>query len=339
MLGEKEINNIREELKNCKNPLFFFHDDPDGLCSFLLLYRYIKEGSGVVVKAKPTLDKRFISKVHEYSPDKVFIVDVPIVDQEFIDEAKTKVVWIDHHEPLERDNVLYFNPRIKNKSDGIPATRICYEVTKQDLWIAAVGCIGDWHIPDFFQEFKDRYALVDDANDVGKIYFTSKLGLLVRIFSYILKGNTNDANKCFKILTRIEDPNEILEQTTSRGKFIYKRYEQISEKYQELIMEALKHVTKDELVVYIYEENKMSFNSDLANELIYRFPDKIIIVGRERKDEIRLSIRSTKKLLPPILKKALVGLVGYGGGHEYACGANIKKEDFKRFIENIREQI
>src|SRR3989338_10446109 len=102
MLDEKEINNIREELKNCKNPLFFFHDDPDGLCSFLLLYRYIKEGSGVVVKAKPTLDKRFISKVHEYSPDKVFIVDVPIVDQEFIDEAKTKVVWIDHHEPLER---------------------------------------------------------------------------------------------------------------------------------------------------------------------------------------------------------------------------------------------
>src|SRR3989338_7077951 len=261
MLGEKEIKQIREELDNCRNPLFFFHDDPDGLSSFLLLYRHVREGHGIVFKAKPGLGANFLRKVEEHNPDKVFIVDIPIVEQEFIDGVKVPVIWIDHHKPLERHNVKYFNPRIKDKDDGIPATRICYEVVKQDMWIAAVGCIGDWHIPDFFDEFKDKYALVDDANDVGKIYFTSKLGLLVRIFSYILKGNTNDANKCFKILTRIEDPNEILEQTTSRGKFIYKRYEKINEKYQELIMEALKHVTKDELVVYIYEENKMSFNS------------------------------------------------------------------------------
>jgi len=39
------------------------------------------------------------------------------------------------------------------------------------------------------------------------------------------------------------------------------------------------------------------------------------------------------------LEKALVGIDGYGGGHEHACGAAIKKHDFKKFIENIEAQL
>src|SRR3989344_8685872 len=207
MLEKKQVDEIREELNNCKNPLFFFHDDPDGLSSFLLLYRYIKEGHGIAFKAKPGLGINFIKKVREYDPDKIFILDIPIVDQEFIDEAQVPVIWVDHHTPLDRTNVKYFNPRIKNKDDGIPVTRICYEVVNQDMWIAAVGCIGDWTIPDFFKEFKKQHpGLVDDSDEPGKIYFTTKLGLLVRIFGYILKVKTSDTNKSFKILTRIEDP-------------------------------------------------------------------------------------------------------------------------------------
>lgn len=343
MLDNKDIKQIKDELDNCKNPLFFFHDDPDGLCSFLLLYRYIKEGHGIVFKAKPGLGIKFIRKVEEYMPDKIFVLDIPIVDQEFIDKARLPIIWIDHHGPYDRSNVKYFNPRIKDKNDGTPVTKICYEVVKQDKWIATVGCIGDWYIPDFFEEFKKEYNLVEkdekDTKDPGKIYFETKLGRLVRIFSYILKGKTSDVNKCFKILTRTEHPNEILEQTTAQGRFIYKRFEKINKEYEELVNESTKHVTKDRLLIYIYKENKMSFSGDLSNELIYRYPDKIIIIGREKSGEIRLSLRSMKKLLPPIIEKALIGIEGYGGGHEYACGANVKKEDFKRFIENIREQI
>lgn len=341
MLSDKETKQIKEELDNCKNPLFFFHDDPDGLCSFLLLYRHIKEGHGIVFKSKPGLGVNFLRKVNEYMPDKVFILDIPIVDQEFIDGAKVPVIWIDHHEPLERNNVKYFNPRVKDKKDGTPATRICYGAVKQDIWIAAVGCIGDWVIPDFFDEFMEKYGnLVEkELKEPGKIYFETSLGKLVRIFSYILKGKTGDVVKCFKVLTRINNPSEILEQSSARGRFIYKRFERINIEYEELLNEAVKHVSKDKLFIYVYKENKMSFSGDLSNELIYRHPDKVVIVGREKSGEVRLSLRSTKKILPPIIEKALVGVEGYGGGHEYACGANVKKEDFKRFVDNIREQI
>ena len=274
-------------------------------------------------------------------PDKIFILDIPIVEQEFLDKVNVPVIWIDHHGPYERDKVRYFNPRVKDKSDGTPVTRICYEVVKQDMWIAAVGCIGDWHIPDFFDTFKKKYEgfVKDGLKDPGDVYFDSKLGKLVRIFSYILKGKTNDAIKCFKIMTRINEPYEILEQKSARGKFIYKKFEDINKEYGELLSDAIKDVGDDKLLVYIYEESKMSFTGDLANELIHRYPDKVVLVGREKNGEIKMSLRSTKAILPRVVEKALVGVEGYGGGHEHAVGANVKKGDFKRFVENIREQV
>ena len=46
MLTTKQISEIKEHLNNAQNPLFFFDNDPDGLCSFILLQRYIKRGKG-----------------------------------------------------------------------------------------------------------------------------------------------------------------------------------------------------------------------------------------------------------------------------------------------------
>ena len=96
MLPEKQINEIREELQNCKRPLFFFDDDPDGLSSFLLLYRYVREGSGVVIKTIPNIDNKFLRKVEEYQPDKIFVLDVAKIEQDFIDTVKIPIIWIDH---------------------------------------------------------------------------------------------------------------------------------------------------------------------------------------------------------------------------------------------------
>ena len=92
VISEKLCKEVREHLDSCKRPLFFFDDDPDGTCSFILLYKYKGEGKGVPVKAAPIVDERFIHKVEEYQPDKVFILDVPMVSQDFLDEMKVTVV-------------------------------------------------------------------------------------------------------------------------------------------------------------------------------------------------------------------------------------------------------
>jgi len=341
MLSKKQLLQLRIELLDSKKPLFFFHDDPDGLCSFILLYRFVSNGKGVVVKSSPKLTgDLFINKVKEFGPDKIFILDIPIVNQDFIDATNVPVIWIDHHEPLKRERISYYNGRLQNPSEYIPVSYWCYQVTKQDMWISMVGCIGDAYVPDFREEFCEKCPdlLSKDLKDIGEIQYNSMVGFLVKIFSFILKGKTGDVMKCIKILTRIEDPQEILQQKTARGKFIYKHFEKINQTYQALIEDALKHRTDDKILLYVYEEDKISVTADLANELSHRIEDKFIIIGRKKGDEIKLSIRWKKKI-PPVLQQALVGIDGYGGGHEYACGACIKALDFDQFVRNLRALI
>ena len=340
MLTNKQLQQIKEELDNSQNPLFFFDDDPDGLCAFLLLYRYKMEGHGFVVKTHPKLDARSAPKIEQYDADKAFVLDVAKLEQDFIDASKVPVIWVDHHGPYERNNVKYFNPRIIKKDANIPTTYLCYKVVEQDLWIAMVGCIADYYLPDFLNEFKKKYPdLLNDKKTVGDLYFKSKVGTLIKIFSFSLKGKTSEVMKNIKILTRIESPYEILNQETAKGKFIFQRYEKINKLYIDLLDSAVKTVGKEKLLVFTYSEDKMSFTGDLANELLYRFPDRIIMVGRKKDDDLRISLRSKNILLPPILEKSLAGLEGYGGGHEYACGANVKESHFKEFIERIKNNM
>src|SRR4030042_4651744 len=110
MLSDREVAEIRDELRTCRNPVFFFDDDPDGFASFLLLYRFVQEGRGFIVKTRPSITADVFSrKVADYGADKVFILDVALVDQEFLDAVRVPVIWIDHHTPVERDRVKYFN--------------------------------------------------------------------------------------------------------------------------------------------------------------------------------------------------------------------------------------
>ncbi|MBI2135223.1 DHH family phosphoesterase [Candidatus Woesearchaeota archaeon] len=339
-LTQKQYQHIKDELDHCQNPLYFFDDDPDGLSSFLLLYRYKKEGHGIVVKTHPKLDARLSPSLEDYKPDKVFVLDVALLGQDFVDACPEPIVWIDHHGPHKVNGVLYFNPRIRKKDSNTPTTYMCYNVVKQDLWIAALGSIADYYIPEFLGDFRKQYPdLIEDKNTIGDIYFTTKLGTLIKIFSFCLKGKTADVMKNIKILTRIKTPYEILNQETAAGKFIYKRYEKLNKIYNDMLKSAVKAATRDKLLVFTYEDDKMSFTGDIANELLYQFPDKVILVGRKKDDDVRMSIRSKNTILPPLLDKALAGLEGYGGGHEYACGANVKQRQFREFVENLKKNL
>ncbi|MFH1399498.1 MAG: DHH family phosphoesterase [Candidatus Woesearchaeota archaeon] len=340
-LTTKQITEIKDELDTAYNPLFFYDDDPDGLASFLLLYRYIKEGHGVVVKAKPELDESFLRKVEEYKPDKIFLLDKPQVSQEFIDGAKTKIIWIDHHEPIPRHNVRHYNPMVNNKLDNRPVTYWCYRAVKQDLWIAAAGIVSDWFFLKPVQEFSKQYPdlLPPEVETAPQALYTTELGKLARILSFNLKGKTSDVNKQVKILTRIKTPYEILNQETAQGSYIYKQFGKIDLSYQLLLKESIHQAGNQKMLVYTYTDSHNSFTGDLSNELIYRFPKKIVVVSRSTNGEMKSSLRSGTVKLLPIVKKALIGVKGYGGGHAYACGAVVKIEDWQKFIDNINKQL
>ena len=341
MLTEKEIKYLREELASAKNPLFFYDDDGDGVCAFLLLYKLNREGKGIIVKSAPKLDLKFLRMVEENNPDKIFVLDVPFIEQDFVDQAKRPIFWIDHHGPYTINNVKYYNPRLKDVKAYIPTSVMAYQINgeKENLWIATVGSLYDWHMPYFIDEFIEKYPhLLPKKKDLNDAVYKQPIGRLVRIISFLLKGPTSEVKKSIKILTRIESPEEILEQTTAQGKYLYRLFEKTNANYEELLKEAKKCATRSKLLLFYYLENKTSFTADLANELTNLYPNKVILIARKKSGEMKCSLRSKTNIRIP-LENSLVGIEGYGGGHDNACGAAIKEESWEQFLSNLKEAI
>ena len=339
MLTEHHIEEIRAHLEKAENPLFFFDDDHDGLVSYLLLKKKYSKGRGVCVKASKLAEDIYVRKVNELNPDRVFILDKPVLNQELLDQIHAPIVWIDHHEPLQRNNVYYYNPMCHEPKDNRPTSYWCYRVAQENLWIALVGIIGDWYVPEDLMpqfEYKD---LLNGKTTPPSIIFDSEYGKLVKIFTFLLKGKTSDVRKYISILETIENPLELLRQTTPKAKFLYKKFEAINKEYEKLLQKALATKYDNDLLLFVYHSSKTSFTGTLSNELLHRAPAKLIIVARKTADDMRISIRSTTVKVLPLLKKSLEHVEGYGGGHEMACGASIKLSDFEKFIDFLKTEL
>ncbi len=182
MITEKQIQEIRKELEESTNPLFLFDDDPDGTCAYLLLKRYYKKGIGKAVKTSPTLNATHVPLTKEENHDLIIILDKPLVDQDFFDNVRIKTIWIDHHPPLDRTGVKYYNPRINDDKDNRPTTYWAYQVVKTNMWIAMLGCIADYHLPDFTKEFMNQYPdLINEIpKDPGEVKYKTQFGKIVQ---------------------------------------------------------------------------------------------------------------------------------------------------------------
>jgi len=341
VLTPEQCQQVREELEHCKRPMYLFDDDPDGLSSFLLLYRYKQEGKGIPVKSNPFVDDKFLRIVEEYGPDKIFVVDIPKIEQSFLDQVKVPVIWIDHHGPYKRNKVKYFNPRVKNQEDGSSTAANCYAIVEQDLWIAMVGAVGDWQLPYFTEQFRKAYPdlLPKNIEKPEQALFASKVGELVRIFAAALKGRAGETMKYVKALSRIQSPHELLEGKTPNAKFIRKKYLEIKEQYDKILEKAKTSVTEKSFIVFTYPDQQMSFTKELSNELLFHHPKKIVIVGRIKEEKVKISLRSASVQLNTLLPKALEGIDGYGGGHEYACGAVVPEAQFEQFVQQLQDLV
>ncbi len=348
-LTPKEYEAIRDELKASEKPFFLFHDDPDGLTSFLLLKRFAGKGYGMMVKAEPNVNDRFLAAVKSNKPDTIFVLDVALMQQSFVDTVKSEtfgvknIAWIDHHQLVKLSGVQYFNPRLHPPHDNPPASYLCWKAVEETsvdyFWLAMAGIVSDWHMPEFAGKFTKAYPqLLPKPMTAEEALFTTDLGKLGRIFSFMLKGPTSEAMACVRALEKVTDPYEILERTTSHGKFIYRQFKKISSDYEQLLAAAKKAAdeSKDKKFLVFTYKGKQSFSGDLANELLFLYPDRILVVGRERQDYYMLSFRARNVPVLPALKKALVGIDGYGGGHENASGGSVNKKDFERFIEKFK---
>ena len=340
MLATKQIKFLREELGTAKNPLFFYDGDGDGLTAFLLLYRINREGKGIAMNTSSCLGEQFVRKVEELNPDKIFVLDIPLMTQEFVDAVKRPIFWIDHHPPQDLKNVHYYNPRIKNPDAYIPTSRMAWQISqrKEDLWIATAGSLADYSLPDFIEKFVEKYPIfLDKVYDLPTILFKKPVGKLVKLFFFLQKGPGSEVRKAIKVLTRIESPQEIFNDESASGKFLHKHFLKVDAKYELLLKQAKKCVTRSKLILFYYTEQQWSFTANLANELSGLYREKHVIIARKKGDEMKCSLRGSNVVKP--LKKALEGLQGRGGGHPDACGAVINEQDWEQFLKKFKQEL
>jgi len=343
MLTKKQIMQIKEHLEKAQNPIFFFDNDPDGLCSFLLLQRYIGRGKGVAIKSFPEMNAEYFKKVTELNGDYIFILDKPVVSSAFFEEVKNfnvPVVWIDHHDVQVKipDFVHYYNTSLNRFKKNEPVTYLCYKVTrrKEDLWLAVVGCISDRYVPDFYPKFVKIYPdLAIKAKDAFDIFYKSQIGKIVKMLGFALKDRISNVVKMIKFLAVVKSPYEVLEEGNKNHE-MHLRFKQIYQKYYKLLEKA-KAVANESRVLFFQYGGDLSISADLSNELSYLFPQKIIVVVYITGIKANISVRGKK--IRGVVLKAIKEIKGAtGGGHEDAVGCQVRVEDLGRFRENIEQE-
>lgn len=346
MLTEKQISEIKGHLEKAQNPLFFFDNDPDGLCSFLILSRYSNKGKGVPIKSFPGLNVEYFRKVRELNSDYIFILDKPVVDREFFEEARkvnVPVVWIDHHEADVKDIpsfVSYYNPLFNTKRNNEPVTHLCYKISerKEDLWLDVVGCVSDRFVPEGYDKFRGDFPeLSVKSENAFDILYKSGIGKIAKMFSFALKDRTTNVINMIRFLMKAKGPTDVLEENSSNAS-VHQRFEQVDKKYTKLFEKAISLADKNVKMLFFQYGGDLSISGELSNELSYRLPEKIIVVAYLTGVKANISVRGRK--IREVVLKAIEGLEGArGGGHEDAVGAQVRVEDFEKFRENMEKLV
>ena len=348
MLTQKQSDEIKGHLEMAQNPIFFFDNDQDGLCSFLLLQRFLGRGKGVAAKSFPDLTQEYFRKVKELGADYIFILDKPLVSNAFLEEAhkvNIPVVWIDHHKINKAaipDFVNYYNPSFNKNQSSEPVTALCYEITKckgkDDMWIAAVGCISDGFVPDFYGEYEKKYPdLAIKTRDAFEILYKSQTGKISRMLSFGLKDRTTNVVNMLRFLIKAKSPYEVLEDS-QKNHAMHVRFEQIFSKFQRLLKKAVYIAKNSEKLVFFQYGGDLSISADISNEVSYMFPNKIVTVVYVKGAKANISMRG--KEARNIILKAIEGLEhASAGGHEVAVGGQIGIDDLERFRENVEKHV
>ncbi len=348
MLTKKQVLEIRDHLSSAQNPVFLFDNDQDGLCSFLILQRFIGRGKGFPIKTSPALTLDLFRKVNEFDSDYIFVLDKPEVEEDFFKEAHERnipVVWIDHHE-IDREKippyVNYYNPLFNKKKTNEPVTALCYQIAnkKEDNWIGVVGCVADHFVPEFYKDFTKKYPELCIKNELDvqafDILYGSEIGKIARMIGFAMKDRVSNVVHMMKFLIEAKGPYDVLEDS-SKNKIMHKRFYDIEKKYKKLIDKARQVEKKNEKVLFFKYSGDTSMSSDVANYLGYLFPKKfVVVIYAKGGGKANVSIRGEKareiieKIIPEFENAT-------GGGHEKAVGAQIMIDDVGRFEKRVRE--
>ena len=339
MISQAQLQEIRERLEASQNPLFFFDNDVDGLCTFLILRRAIDRGRGVVIKSFPDLKEQYLKKVEELDPDAIFILDKAELSPKFaevVEQRGIPMIWIDHHETKTPKETIEKTAYYNSLPEAEPTTYIAQKVfnRQEDLWLAIIGCIGDVYMPDFAEKFAEQNPeLLPSQISAFDALHSTEIGKMIRMLNFGLMDTTTNVVTLIKYLFKANGPHDLFEKNQWTKQF-QKRYSQLNELYSKQIEKAETKFDSKSPVLFFSYSGDTSMSAEIANRLYFNHKDKLIVVAFKRPGKANVSIRGNNAL--KITKQAIADIEGAtGGGHKEATGAMIPIDDFEKFKTNI----
>jgi len=364
--AEKILRQIKEKEKIC----LVYHDDSDGCSSAALFSILIHNLIGdypllFPVTGLENINNKLFYRLRVANPDYVFVFDVT-VNPKMFDSFKGFV--LDHHiffNIEDRDNMLYFNPRVFEKKDEnvVPTSYMVYKIlkkfnpTENVAWIAAIGITEDHRVnvcKDIFEDVKkENPGLIKikeiDQENIEKSFF-GDLGDMVRS-GRMVKGNEGAKTAVMALMECKNRPDKLINGLTQHSLALRRFYDKLVYETQNYLRDVEKEgVFYKNKKVIIYEQKRMrlrGLTSFLADKIRQKYPKWIVYVinksheSNKAKISIRLEQKNRGEDLVKIiesLKKEISGIKG--GGHKSAVGVildlDYEKDFEKRFLNSIK---
>jgi single-stranded DNA-specific DHH superfamily exonuclease len=334
MISKEEILKIRSLLEDSSKPLFLFDNDPDGFCSSIILMKNIGRGQAMPIKNFPKGDLNMINKILKILPDKIFVLDKPLLEIEFLKKMKEiniEVIYIDHHEADYGNLKNVFNSFPSSE----PTSYLCQQVFNNEntLWISLLGCIHDVYSPKYIEKVVIDYPELIRHKSPNEIKYLDDFGKVVRMLSLSLKSYNSFIEDIISLFLKAKNPYDILNENDENRK-LHQRYNSLNK----FINRQLEKAVVINKLVYLEYSGEYSLSSDISNILYFNNPEKFIVVCYKKEDFVNISLRGecAKKITQKITSELEFST---GGGHDLACGLRIPLEKFREFKKIISENI
>ncbi len=346
-------------LKPKRRVVIIHDDDPDGICSAVLLSKSCLK----VVSEDPeihsteyglSLTRKLLKELTKDAPQAIIFTDVPAIPHDLLAEAAgfAEILILDHHYPENYRGVAYANPRLLKPSAYLPSSYLAFQVATElglgkDLaWIAGIGVLSDHGVKDcrpLFTLIKSEFpkligkAKVEDA----LLMDDSPLGLLTKaVTSATVASPRSGAQVAFKALNSAESYEDILEGSTPEAKRLLEWHRSVEAEFQRVIKDACQNVSRLGRKTVLYRfKSPLRIKSLVANYLPRLFKREIVLVIQQDGKYIHVSFRrgdQNQTDLRSLVQRAITDIPGAsGGGHPEASAARLPTGYLDQFMDRI----
>lgn len=323
---KEEAVEFLKNLKPSDNAKLFSHVDADGICSLVILIRFLKRREIILdydnlnyqlTDVPPiTLDPAKVMIFTDLNSDTIY---------EYINESS---LVVDHHIFDKKPRGTFYNPRERDHKLYIPASYLIYEIASElegmedAKWIAAVGVLGDKGELNS-QICRDFISTFDNISNLQRVADF--------IYSvYLVDGNVGN-DKMVRALLEAKGAEDILEDPYFKYCF---------DEVQAEIARAGKKLEKDGIVRFVEVTSRYNIKSIVAAQILNKEPGIIVVAFSDTDGTCKMSLRTNTKVnLGIITKKAADLAGGSGGGHEKAAGARVSRSKFSIFKETFVNEV